>query len=98
MGPGVEAREIYELFRKALNKHGFGRESILYGPAHGTGLQECEGPWIDGSAFTLEPGMVFNVDIWLSKGDMGLRWEDGVAITKDKGKQLSSYRREIIVK
>lgn len=98
MGPGVEAREIYEMFRKALSKHGFGRGSILYGPAHGTGLQECEGPWIDGAAFTLEPGMVFNVDIWLSKGDMGLRWEDGIAITKEKGKQLSSYRREIIVK
>jgi Xaa-Pro aminopeptidase len=98
MSPGADAKAIYELFRETLTKHGFGKESTLYGPAHSTGLQECAGPWIDGSKFTLEPGMVYNVDIWLSKGEIGLRWEDGIAMTSVKGKQLSSYRREIITK
>lgn len=99
MEPGVEAVEVYTVFKDILTRHGFGREFTLYGPAHGTGLQECEGPWIDGmSRFKLQPNMVFNVDIWLSDGRIGLRWEDGVAITQSGVKELSSYRREIIAK
>ena len=98
MGPGVEASSLYKLYVDILKKHGFEKPS-LYGPAHGTGTQECEGPWIDSvSTFTLEPGMVFNVDIWLSEGDLGLRIEDGIAITKRGGKELSSYMRKVISK
>jgi hypothetical protein len=40
--------------------------------------------------------MVFNVDIFLSKGKIGLRWEDAIAITEKGGKELSTFRREII--
>jgi len=99
MGPGVESIQVHRVFEKILHKHGFGREFTLYGPAHGTGLQECEGPWInEESRFKLQPGMVFNVDIWLSDGEIGLRWEDGVAITEKGVEQLSTYRREIISK
>lgn len=99
MEPGVESIQVHRVFERILRKHGFGREFTLYGPAHGTGLQECEGPWInEESRFKLQPGMVFNVDIWLSDGELGLRWEDGVAVTEDGVEQLSTYRREIISK
>ena len=99
MRPGIPAAEVYNLFKEILTRHGFGKEATLYGPAHGTGLQECEGPWVDASStYNIQPNMIFNVDIWLSKGKIGLRWEDGVAITESGGKELSSYRREIIGK
>jgi len=99
MGPGVESIGVQRVFSDVLKRHGFGREFTLYGPAHGTGLQECEGPWInEENLFELQPGMVFNVDIWLSDGEIGLRWEDGVAITGSGVEQLSTYRREIISK
>jgi len=98
MSPGVNGKEIYEEFLKILAKYGL-REAPLYGPAHGTGLQECEGPWLDGkSDWPLEPNMVFNVDIWLSDGKCGIRYEDGVVITKDGVRELTSWRREIIRK
>ena len=98
MEPGVEASSLYKLYVDILKKHGFEKPS-LYGPAHGTGTQECEGPWIDSvSTFTLEPGMVFNVDIWLAEGNLGLRIEDGIAITERGGKELSSYMRKVISK
>jgi len=98
MQPGAEASRLYSLYVDILKKHGFEKPS-LYGPAHGTGTQECEGPWIDSaSTFTLKPGMVFNVDIWLSEGNLGMRIEDGIAITGKRGKQLSSYMREAISK
>ncbi len=70
----------------------------LYGPAHGTGHSEVEGLWLSRSAdFIIQPGMLFNIDIWLSDGINGLRYEDGVLVTEKGLKQLTSYRREKII-
>jgi Xaa-Pro aminopeptidase len=41
--------------------------------------------------------MLFNVDIWLSDGTYGLRYEDGVLVTESGVRELSGYRREVIV-
>ena len=41
--------------------------------------------------------MLFNVDIWLSDGKYGLRYEDGVLVTKTGLRELTSYRREVII-
>jgi Xaa-Pro aminopeptidase len=41
--------------------------------------------------------MLFNIDIWLSDGINGLRYEDGVLVTEKGLKQLTSYRREKII-
>jgi Xaa-Pro aminopeptidase len=41
--------------------------------------------------------MLFNVDIWLSDGKYGLRYEDGVLVTKSGLRELNSHRREVIV-
>jgi len=98
MQPGADSREIFDAFDKLLASHGM-EKWALYGPAHGTGTQECEGPWLDGKKpIILEPGMAFNVDIWLSDGVQGVRYEDAVIITEKGGEILTHYRREMIAK
>ena len=98
MAPGVDSRKIFEAFDELLARHNM-RDYALYGPAHGTGTQECEGPWLDGKkTIVLTPGMAFNVDIWLSDGINGIRYEDAVIITEHGAEELTSYRREIITK
>ena len=44
----------------------------------------------------IQPGMQFNVDVWLSDGEVGLRYEDGIFVTEAGIEELTSYRREII--
>ena len=98
MKPGVPYAEVYDTFQKRLEREGF-KGLNLYGPAHGTGLQECEGPWVDNrSGFILEPNMAFNIDIWIADHTFGVRFEDGVVVT-DKGlEQLSTWNRDVIYK
>ncbi|MCX6090488.1 MAG: hypothetical protein NTX88_09025 [Candidatus Atribacteria bacterium] len=78
---------------------GYGWEKFtLYGPAHGTGVSEGEDLWLWGeSHFPIQPNMVFNIDIWLTDGEIGMRYEDGILVTARGIRELSSYHREIIV-
>lgn len=70
----------------------------LYGPAHATGMEECELPWIqESSRFDLVPGMTFNVDLWLDRGDLGVRVEDGIVVTDDGCEILSPRFHEVYV-
>jgi Xaa-Pro aminopeptidase len=95
--PGVKANDIFEGFYKILSKYDL-EKFALYGPAHGTGHSEVEGLWLSRNAdFIIQPGMLFNIDIWLSDGINGLRYEDGVLVTEKGLKQLTSYRREKII-
>jgi Xaa-Pro aminopeptidase len=56
-----------------------------------------EGLWLGREAdFTIQPNMLFNIDIWLSDGEHGLRFEDGVLVTTDGLRELTSFRREAI--
>jgi Xaa-Pro aminopeptidase len=98
MKPGLPFAEVYDTFQKRLKREGFYGLN-LYGPAHGTGLQECEGPWVDNrSGLILEPNMAFNIDIWIADNEFGVRFEDGVVVT-DKGlDQLSTWHRDVIYK
>ena len=53
-----------------------------------------EGLWLGaGSDLVIEPGMLFNVDIWLNDGEYGLRYEDGIVVTQTGIEELTSYRR-----
>ncbi len=77
-------------------RYGF-EQFTLYGPAHGTGSSEVEGLWLGaGSDLIIQPGMQFNIDVWLNDGEYGLRYEDGIVVTDDGIEELTSYRREII--
>lgn len=96
MKPGVPFATVYDTFQARLKKEGFAGLN-LYGPAHGTGMQECEGPWVDNrSDRILEPNMAFNVDIWIADETFGVRLEDGVVVTETGLEQLSSWNRGII--
>lgn len=95
--PGVSARVVFQNYYDTLACHGF-EQFTLYGPAHGTGSSEVEGLWLGaGSDTVLQPGMQLNVDVWLSDGQYGMRYEDGILITEEGIEELTSYRREIIV-
>jgi Xaa-Pro aminopeptidase len=94
--PGASARTVFQNYYDCLAEHGF-EQFTLYGPAHGTGSSEVEGLWLGaGSDLIIEPGMQFNVDVWLNDGEFGLRYEDGLVVTDDGVEELTSYRREII--
>jgi Xaa-Pro aminopeptidase len=95
--PGVKAYEVFAGYYEILACYGF-ENFTLYGPAHGTGHSEVEGLWLAKEAdFTIKPNMLFNIDIWLSDGSYGLRYEDGVLVTQDGLRELTDYRREVIV-
>ena len=96
MGPGVPFATVYDKFQKRLDRYGFGGLS-LYGPAHSTGLQECEAPWVDNrTGRVLQPNMVFNIDIWIADDRYGVRLEDGVLITEQGIEELTTWHRDII--
>lgn len=96
IGPGVPARVVFQNYYETLARYNF-EQYTLYGPAHGTGTSEVEGLWLGaGSDTIIQPGMQFNVDVWLSDGTYGLRYEDGIFVTENGIEELTSYRREII--
>jgi len=94
--PGISAKDVFRNYYNTLAKYGF-EQFTLYGPAHGSGSSEVEGLWLGaGSDLVIEPGMQFNIDIWLNDGEYGLRYEDGIVVTQTGIEELTSYRREII--
>lgn len=95
--PGVTFAEVYNRFQASLQKRGL-KGQTLYGPAHSTGLQECEEPWVDNRTDRVfEPDMVFNVDIWIADDRYGVRLEDCVLVTQDGNEQLTSWQRQPLI-
>ncbi|RLE15198.1 hypothetical protein DRI96_00310 [Candidatus Aerophobetes bacterium] len=96
MKAGVPAREVAKKFYDYLTDKGFGK-NILYGPCHGLGMMEVEKPWIElDSQYVLEENMTFQVDTFLYTKDYGLRWEDGVRVTKEGVERFSTKYLEIL--
>ena len=94
--PGRRATDVFDGYYRILARHGY-ENFTLYGPAHGTGHAEVEGLWLARQAdFAIQPNMLFNIDIWLSDGTFGMRYEDGVLVTGDGIRELTSWRREVI--
>lgn len=97
MRAGVAARDVALQIAEFITQRGYGH-AILYGPCHGTGLMECEHPWMETSSdYVLQENSTFQVDTFLHTPGYGARWEDGIRVTKDGVEELSSYRRELIV-
>jgi len=94
--PGIKACDVFDGYYSILSRYGY-QEFTLYGPAHGTGHSEVEGLWLSkGEDFVIQPNMLFNIDIWLTDGTYGMRYEEGILTTQDGVKELNSYRREQI--
>jgi Xaa-Pro aminopeptidase len=70
---------------------------MLYGPCHGIGMMEVERPWMEStSIYDLQPNMTFQVDTFFYDVDFGLRWENGVRVTKSGIEQLSKKHMRLI--
>ena len=96
MKPGIIAKEIAEKFFRYAQKIGVAK-NLLYGPCHGLGLIEVERPWMEShSDYPLQENMTFQVDTFLYTQEFGLRWEDGVSVTKDGIQSFSNKLQEII--
>ena len=94
--PGARANEVFKSYWDFLVRKGFSNY-FLYGPAHGTGIMECEHPFLEAdSTYLLEEGMTFQVDIFLGDKELGLRFEDGVLITSKGAEPFNSEYRKVL--
>ena len=98
MRAGRLSGEVAKKIHQFIIDKGYG-DTILYGPAHGTGQMECEYPFLEtSSTYMLEAGMTFMQDMFLHRGNQGFRWEDGLLVkAKGPAEMLSSYGRKINV-
>ncbi len=71
--------------------------NYLYGPCHGLGMIEVEKPWMETiSEYPLAENMTFQVDTFLyERGSFGLRWENGMRVTKDGCELMSNKHMDI---
>jgi Xaa-Pro aminopeptidase len=97
MKAGLPAMEVVIKFEEFVKAAGYG-DYLLYGPCHSIGLMEVERPWMESnSKYPLAENMTFQVDTFLYiTGKFGLRWENGVRVTKTGVEWLSSIRNEVI--
>ncbi|MDD5603279.1 MAG: Xaa-Pro peptidase family protein [Eubacteriales bacterium] len=87
---GVIAGDVAEGFYKYYKDNGY-EKNYIYGPCHGIGMIEVEAPWMETSSrYPLQEGMTFQVDTFITGDTFGIRWEKGVAITRDGCEPLCS--------
>ncbi|MCD6362199.1 MAG: aminopeptidase P family protein [Armatimonadetes bacterium] len=96
MKAGVPAREVVIKFEEFIARKGYS-DYLLYGPCHAIGLMEVERPWMERSSeYLLEENMTFQVDTFLYTRQFGLRWEDGVRVTKSGVEMMSEKFLEVL--
>lgn len=94
---GVIASDIAKDFYKMYVDNGF-KDNFVYGPCHGTGMIEVEAPWMETiSDYALEENMTFQVDTFISGNGFGVRWEKGIAITKNGCHSMTDYLKKGII-
>jgi Xaa-Pro aminopeptidase len=87
---GVMASDIAKEFYKYYVENGY-EKNYVYGPMHGTGMIEVEAPWVETSThYKFEPDMTFQIDTFISADTFGVRWEKGIAVTKNGCDVLSA--------
>lgn len=96
MKAGVPAADVVIKFEEFVKAAGYG-DNLLYGPCHAIGLMEVERPWMESSSkYPLAENMTFQVDTFLYVKQYGLRWENGVRVTKTGVEWLSNKFNEVI--
>ncbi|MCX5768970.1 MAG: Xaa-Pro peptidase family protein [Candidatus Hydrogenedentes bacterium] len=93
---GTPAAEVVREYEEFVEHRGF-KGHMLYGPCHGIGMMEVERPWIEStSTYALQENMTFQVDTFFQDKDFGLRWENGVRITKTGVERLSQKYMKMV--
>jgi Xaa-Pro aminopeptidase len=93
---GKPAAEVVSDYEAWVKQQGF-KNHMLYGPCHGIGMMEVERPWMEStSRYDLQPNMTFQVDTFFYDKDFGLRWENGVRVTKTGIEQLSKKHMRLV--
>ena len=91
MKAGKPAADVVREYEAYVEERGF-KQYMLYGPCHGIGMMEVERPWMEStSTYALQENMTFQVDTFFYDNDFGLRWENGVRVTK-KGVERQSEK------
>jgi Xaa-Pro aminopeptidase len=94
--PGIAAKEVFDKYWEFLVEKDY-TDFFLYGPCHGTGVMECEHPFLESdSDYILKEGMTFQVDIFLGNDEFGLRFEDGALVTPNGADVFVNDYREVI--
>ena len=93
---GVIAKDVTQKFFDYAKKIGVAK-NVLYGPCHGLGMIEVERPWMEShSDYPLRENMTFQADTFLYNSRYGLRWENGICVTKTGVKPFSDTLQKII--
>ena len=96
MKAGKLAAEVVREYEGFVTERGF-RKYMLYGPCHGIGMMEVERPWMESTSdYLLQENMTFQVDTFFCDKDFGLRWENGVRVTKTGVEKLSRKYMKLI--
>jgi len=96
MRAGKPAAQVVEEYEAFVKKSGFAKY-MLYGPCHGIGMMEVERPWMEStSTYPLAENMTFQVDTFFYDKDFGLRWENGVRVTRTGVEKLSKKFMKVI--
>lgn len=96
MRAGKPAADVVREYEEYVEKRGF-KEYMLYGPCHGIGMMEVERPWMESTSdYDLKENMTFQVDTFFQDKDFGLRWENGVRVTKTGVEKLSKAFQRIV--
>jgi Xaa-Pro aminopeptidase len=93
---GKAAAEVVTAYEAWVKQQGFDKY-MLYGPCHGLGMMEVERPWMEStSTYDLQENMTFQVDTFFYDEDFGLRWENGVRVTKTGIERLSQKYMQLV--
>ncbi len=97
MESGIEAKVVADAVKTTLTRSGY-IDCWKWGPAHGTGIFECEPPFLETtSKYVLEPNMTFNIDLFMSDDEKGFRFEDGVRTTANGVERLSHFPHKVVI-
>ncbi len=97
--PGVSFQEIDYAARKIIDDQGYG-PYFTHRTGHNIGIDVHEKPDVSSSSEgLLEEGMIFSIEpgIYL-EGELGVRIEDLILVTKDGALNLNAYAKTLFVK